>query len=151
MAVAVFLIDVRLRLLQNGLAILVAALTLYTTLHSFSHRNLPYHRSENLDIFDPEHWRTQGFERENIVAGLDLIPPDVPVSATNTIVPHLSMRDVVHMFPRVEEAEYAILLREVFVYPGNPEEHANKVKEMLDSGEWEQIFEQGKVLVLRRK
>ncbi len=40
---------------------------------------------------------------------LQLIPYDAPVAAQNTIFPHLSQRRAVFEFPRVEQADYAVI------------------------------------------
>lgn len=40
---------------------------------------------------------------------LRLVPPDAPVSAQNSLVPHLSRREKIYTFPEVQDAEYILL------------------------------------------
>jgi len=151
-AVCHVLLDLRLRVLQNALAVLVAVSTIASNLYSFSHRLKPFGKPENIDLFSEAHWLPYpGVNLHHIHEALALIPPDVPVSASNTIVSHLTMRDQAYMFPRIENAEYIILLRDIIVYPENKEQQAERIQDLRTSGEWEVIYEQGKMIVLRRK
>jgi uncharacterized membrane protein len=47
--------------------------------------------------------------RAAIEQALALVPPDVPVSAQNTLLPHLSQRPEVFEFPNLHDAEYVVV------------------------------------------
>ena len=104
----------------------------------------------NLDIFHPLHWKQEDFSLPTMRRALAMIPDDAPVSATNTVLPHLSMRDKAYMFPRRDDAEYALVLREVWVYPSNPEGLEEEIQKMKDSGEWEVLLEEGRIILMHR-
>lgn len=63
------------------------------------------------------------------------VPPQVPISASAAVHPHLAHRPVAYVFPHIGEAE--IILVDVLDVPGH---HPNDVKRALDdllaSGEW---------------
>lgn len=150
-AVFGWLIKLRLRPLQYGLAILVTLVTLGSTFYSFPKRLTPFYKRTNLDIFHPLHWKQEDFSLATMHRALDMVPDDAPVSATNTVLPHLSMRDKAYMFPRVDDAEYVLVLREVWVYPSNPEALEEEIGKMKASGEWNVLLEEGRIILLQRK
>lgn len=75
---------------------------------------------------------------------LSLIPADAPVSAQSTILPHLSHRRSVYQFPRLEDAQYAIIDAAL-------QERATGHNEAAqDLAGFEEIFDSDGVRVLRR-
>ena len=128
----------------------LAMLCLGSTIFSFSHRETPFYRQENQNLFSPVHWKQNNFYLMTARNALSLVPDDVPVSASNTLLPHLSMRDQVYMFPKIENAEAVLVLRQFDCYPPSPEEVEAKVAEMRASGDWEVIFEEGPLILFRR-
>jgi uncharacterized membrane protein len=75
---------------------------------------------------------------------LSLIPADVPVSAQSTILPHLSQRRSVYQFPRLEDAQYAIIDAALQERATGHDEAAQ------DLPEFEEIFDSDGVRVFRR-
>src|SRR5207249_1117010 len=52
---------------------------------------------------------TDGGRGPGVRAVLALVPPSAPVSAQSNLVAHLSEREGIWEFPRLEEAEYVLL------------------------------------------
>lgn len=136
--------------LQYGLAIGVVLLTLGSTFYSFKARHTPFYRSVNQNVISWNHWKQDEISLIRLRKALDLVPDRVPVSASNTILPHLAMRDKAYMFPRVDDAEYVVVARDYACYPSNPDEVKAKVIEMQAEGIWETLMDEGKVVVLKR-
>lgn len=127
----------------------ITGLTFATTFHSFENRHDSYYRRVNQDPFYHLHWEENRFNLATIHRALALIPEQAPVSATNSILSHLSMRDKAYIFPKVADAEYAVVLLDLDTYPSNPEKIRAKVDELKGNG-WLPLLEEDKIVVLRK-
>lgn len=150
LAVFGWLVRIRIQPLQYLLAFLVTLMTLGSTIYSFPNRLTPFYKSANLNLFDPMHWKRDEFSIVNMRRAIEMVPDGVPVSATNTILPHLSMRDKAYMFPRRDDAEYVLVLRQVDAYPAPPDKLEAEVNEMQASGEWETLMDDGMIILMKR-
>jgi uncharacterized membrane protein len=56
-----------------------------------------------------EHYAPEAAHRAVLTDALALIPAGVPVSAQNTILPHLSQRERIFEFPNLHDADYVIV------------------------------------------
>ena len=99
--------------------------------------------------------------REHLVTGradaaaeaVALIPPDAPVSATNTLGAHLSARRRVFSFPVLGEAEWVAVDRFRGSYRDDniaPQRFERALAELLASGRFRTVFQKDNILVLRR-
>ena len=68
---------------------------------------------------------------EELVA---LVPPEAAVSAHWKLNPHLSEREKIYMFPRIEDAEYVFLDVTRDSWPIHPVEICDRVSQMLQEG-----------------
>ena len=98
--------------------------------------------------------------REHIVTGraeaaaraVALIPPDAPVSATNTLGAHLSERHRVFSFPVLGEAQWIAVDRFRGSYRDDniaPQRFRRALAELRASGRFETVFDEDNILVLR--
>ena len=98
--------------------------------------------------------------REHLVTGraeaaaraVALIPPDAPVSATNTLGAHLSERRRVFSFPVLGEAEWVAVDRFRGSYRDDniaPQRFKRALADLLASGRFETVFDEDNVMVLR--
>jgi len=136
--------------LQYGLAIGIVLLTLGSTFYSFPNRETPFYNSDNQNVISWRHWKQDQVNLAHLHKALDLVPDGVPVSASNSVLSHLSMRDKAYMFPRIDDAEYVVAVRDYACYPSNPEEVAQKISQMQSDGTWETVMDEGRVVVLKR-
>ena len=81
-----------------------------------------------------------------------LIPPDAPVSATNTLGAHLSARKRIFSFPLLEEAEWVAvdLTRLTYLDSVRPARARQPLRALLEGRRFRVVFEEDGVLVLRR-
>jgi uncharacterized membrane protein len=82
-----------------------------------------------------------------------MIPPNVPVSASDTLDPHLSERQRIYLFPDIGEgqqiAQYVIVDFSKF-FPENRAYSVQMVNHLIASGEYSVIGRAGPVILLRR-
>ena len=135
---------------QYGLAIGAAVLTLGSTFISFSTRYKLHYTKPNYDLFSSDHWRRWEYDTEKVREAIALVPDGVAVAASDPLTPHLSMRDKLYMFPKVHDAEYAVILLKADTYPRSVEETHRLKSEMQESGNWETVSENDDVVVLKR-
>ncbi|HEX2899734.1 MAG TPA: hypothetical protein VHS96_08450, partial [Bacteroidia bacterium] len=81
---------------------------------------------------------------------VSIVPPDVPVTASDRLVPQIAPRDKIYFFPHVADAEYAVVQLSLDTYPMSEEKCRQRYQEMRDSGEWEEVWHAPEVGVLRR-
>jgi uncharacterized membrane protein len=135
---------------QYGLAIFVAALTLTSTLVSFSTRYSENYIRENVDIFAGIHWKNDLYDPAQIHEAIKLIPPDAAVSASDRITPHLSMRDKIYRFPKIEDADYIVISHRADTYPIDIHETLALEKKLIEEWGWEVLLTNEAASVLRR-
>lgn len=75
------------------------------------------------------------------------IPPDAAVSAQCPLVPHLSRRAEIYMFPDVKNAEYVVLDSSMKKWPLEEDAYRKKVDELL-AGDYEVVRRVGSLVVL---
>lgn len=81
-----------------------------------------------------------------------LIPADASISAQNKLVPHLSQREKIYLFPYADEsAEYVLLDLKGDIYPyPNIEQYRNDVQKLLESGNYGIVAMQDGYVLLKR-
>lgn len=81
---------------------------------------------------------------------LKQIPPQAKISAQNTIVPHVSNRKILYLFPEIADADYIILDTNLNTYPLSPENLHQKIDQLRNSKSY-QIFLENKTLIVFKK
>ncbi len=143
--------DIRIPQLRRSVAVFMLILTATSSIVSLSTRYVWSSRPENLNVFDPRHWERWEYDICNLEYALTFVPPDVPVTASDRLVPHISPRDKIYFFPTVKDAEYAVIQLILDTYP-IPEDRCRQLyQEMLGSGEWEELWVSPEVGVLKRR
>jgi hypothetical protein len=85
---------------------------------------------------------------------LRLVPPDAPVSATNTLGAHLSERRRVFSFPVLAESEWIVVDGHRPSYRDRndaPAAFRDALSRIREDGRFEVVFDEDRVLVLRRR
>lgn len=85
-----------------------------------------------------------------IKKALEDIPPSAGVSAQSPLVPHLTNRESIYMFPEIYDAQYVILDTSLSSYPLRQEELKGKITAFKKSKYW-QIKKQVKSLIVFQK
>ncbi|KAA9331871.1 DUF2079 domain-containing protein [Adhaeribacter soli] len=135
------------------LALLVLFTTGWATFRSFETRIAPGLDKAAIQFYKKKHYR-RFFNVEKAYQALKLIPAGAPVSASPVFVPHLANRDYVFELPVVGNAAYVVYLQNE--YPEKITDKAelsllHRVNQLLRSPDWEPIYKEGFILILRRK
>lgn len=70
---------------------------------------LPFHdRSQLKRVFMADYYRL-GYDREPVKQAMELIPKNASVTTQSSLVPHLTNRDQIHLFPHGLDQQYVLL------------------------------------------
>jgi uncharacterized membrane protein len=108
------------------------------------HGHLPF--SQNF------HWPVPSAHLALAQQFIDKIPPDTSVSAQSQLVPHLSHRSNIYLFPyAMNQVQYIFLDVTSDVYPYYSfNDYLQEVKDILSSGQYDVVAAQDGYLLLRR-
>ncbi|MFA4930970.1 MAG: DUF2079 domain-containing protein [Patescibacteria group bacterium] len=104
-------------------------------------------------IFDPGYYQLPG-NYQQITEAMNMIPADKSVSAQDGLVPHLTNRNRVYLFPDINDADYAILVGDQLnIWPVVDTESYQRIKkEKLDDNEqYQLIYDENDVCLYRRR
>lgn len=82
---------------------------------------------------------------------LQTLPVDAAISAQSPIVPHLSNRSRVYLYPEVLDADYIILDESLSYYPMQKNEFKEKKDSLKKSSEWILEKQNNSLLIYKRK
>lgn len=91
------------------------------------------------------------FKYQYINNALTLIPPNASISAQSPIVPHLSNREKIYMFPEIYDSEYIVLDTSLSSYPLRTEELKERIIGLKKSKSWQTDKVINTLIILRRK
>lgn len=132
--------------MQGCVLVGVLGLVLFRSTWSdiFYHGHLPFSRGFS--------WPAPSTHTKLAKQFIDKIPPDTSVSAQSELVPHLSHRSAIYLFPyEANQAEYIFLDVTSDVYPYYSfHDYLQAVKNTLSSGQYGIIAAQDGYLLLRR-
>ncbi len=97
------------------------------------------------------HYRSL-FDREKLHATLQLIPKQVPVSASSCLTPRLIERKKLYHFPVIRDAEYIALVKitEEGTYPLTPEAYNQKITQLRQNLNFKIIYEDEQVILFKK-
>jgi len=82
---------------------------------------------------------------------INMIPPTASVSAQSKLVPHVSQREHIYLFPYDDDqADYILLDVTSDTYPYNPSQYMHEVQRVLLAGRYGIAFAQDGYLLLKR-
>ncbi|NIV33617.1 MAG: DUF2079 domain-containing protein, partial [Anaerolineae bacterium] len=91
-------------------------------------------------------------ERREIVRSLMAqIPPEASVSAQDQLLPHLSHRHEIYLFPTIEDADYILMDRRGSTYPLETEDYEVFWQAAQDPFGYEKLYDGNDFLLLRRE
>ncbi|MFC5270804.1 DUF2079 domain-containing protein [Adhaeribacter terreus] len=134
-------------------ALFMLVLTVAATFRSFDTRISCCLDRPAIQFYKKKHFR-RFFDVSEAYQALKLIPDGVPVSASPVFVPHLANRDFVFELPFVGNSEYVMYLQNE--YPEKITDAAelsllHRVEKLQASPNWELIYNQNFILILKRK
>ena len=91
-------------------------------------------------------------ERREVVRSLMAqIPPEASVSAQDELLPHLSHRREVYLFPTIEDADYILIDRLGSTYPLETEDYEVFWQAAQDPYGYEKLYDDNDFILLRRE
>lgn len=66
------------------------------------------------------------------------------------LTPHLYNRQLLYLFPNINNADYVAVVRHVPNYPINVEEANIRVAELIESGEYKVEFENDDIIIIKK-
>ena len=134
------------RLLQLGVMTALLSLTLFSTLRTdyYFHGALPF----SIDF----HWPQISARTQLLNKFVAMVPPDASISAQTRLVPHLSQRQKIYMFPYADDqADYVLLDLQGDLYPFyGTDSYSQAVKGVLLSGKYGIVKAEDGMLLLKK-
>jgi len=90
------------------------------------------------------------FDVGSVYRNLKVIPPDAIVSASGTLNPHLAFRPKAYYFPRVDDAEYIVVMNGRDTWPLDKIQFQKEINKYVLSGDWKKIVDESPLLILHR-
>jgi uncharacterized membrane protein len=137
---------------ENGRMLQSALLVALLSFSVFSAMRLDYSFHGELPFSDGFQWPMQTQHTALAQKFFTMIPNDAVVSAQTKLVPHLSQRKTIYMFPYgVQQSEYIMLdvTGDVYPYYGSTD-YIREVKTVLRSGQFGIVAAQDGYLLLKR-
>ena len=135
---------------RHILALCALVLTIGTTAYSAGNP-LTKIRKENVNLLNKGHFHQYDFNTHNARRLMEQIPNEASVCATSMFVPHLAMRERVHVFPigLGYDAEYYLLLKHHWSYYDGDEA---KIEELIsDTTHYTLLSNDEQLILLQRK
>lgn len=123
--------------LRKWLPPVVLLLAVITTIHKSDKNNrvLKWYSSDKYKFYDSRMYKS-GFETARVHQMLNLVPAAASVSASDHLAPHFALRDIIHYFPRVDQAQYlAVFMDRVSPY-FTPEQYYKAMNDYIYSPDW---------------
>jgi len=137
--------------IKYSLAILLPILALGVTRYENNpaHHKMLYNPVKG-DVFDKTFFNPP-YNAKSIQHALELIPADAPVSASASILPHLSQRDHIYEFPDVEDAEYIAVFTLHDFYAVSAAQYEDSLcNKYLFNEQWETIANEPPFILLKK-
>jgi hypothetical protein len=131
------------------IAVSITLLCIISTIHAFGNRHSQWHRSRKENMLSKRMYSSP-LDIKSIYKGLELIPEDASVSATNTIAPHLAYRSNIYVFPEIRDAEYIALLDDGNPFPIGQELFEKLRDDYLNNKDWSLIYNKGEFMLFRK-
>lgn len=151
---SVFLVlsEIKSRYLKYGLSIAVCIITIYVTLFKLNPKNIeiPWTANPAKERIYDEIFFKETFNIRKVNQLLDLIPPQARVSSSDFILPHISQRQYIYLFPIVEDAEYIVISSIHDNFMISHEANEQKRNEYLYSPHWQIIAKEYPCILLKK-
>jgi uncharacterized membrane protein len=110
LSVFLTLASIKQNKIQNRLILVVCVATLATTIYKLdlNHCKVPWTMTPSKEkIYDKRFWKSE-YNEPKVYKLLSLIPTNAKVSASDHLLPHLSQRQSIYLFPAVNDAEFIV-------------------------------------------
>lgn len=132
------------------LAVILCVVTLSVTIVKMNSRVSKWYQEEKENIYQSSFYKSP-HNIKSINKALKILPENATICASEALVPHLSFRDSIYMFPYMWNAEYLAILKNHRTYPMDQNSFDEKLNSILNSNEWWIIHRKDSLLILKRK
>jgi len=138
--------------IKKYLGILIVISGAAMTIHQFDfkHRELKYYGPDKNKFYDARMYATS-FDVSKVHNYLNIIPEHASVSATGNITSHLAFREKIFYFPRVEDADYIVLLTNLVPYFLTEQKFNQHINKYLYNEDWKIIVNDDPLIILKKK
>ncbi len=137
--------------LKKYLSILIVILATGITIHQFDfiNRELKYYGPEKNKFYDTRMYSTS-FDINKIHNLIKQIPDNARISASGNIAPHLAFRKKIYYFPRVDDAEYIVILTNNPPSFMEKNEFLSQIEKYKQSPYWNTIINEFPLIVMKK-
>ncbi|MEK6616924.1 MAG: DUF2079 domain-containing protein [Bacteroidota bacterium] len=126
----------------------ITFLSLAMSIRSFDNSYTYFDRDRHR-IYKEWHYK-RNYDVAEAYRALKLISDDAKVSVQSPFVPHLALRDYIYQFPVINDAEFIVFSCEENSYPLTKQSFAVHAAMLLNSGEWEKMYDKNQMVILKR-
>ena len=134
---------------QIYLALFLTVLGIASTANTFDWPVSPRYGGDRKQFYKRQHY-VKEYPVQKMHEALKMIPVSARVSAQTLLVPHLAFRKYIRLYPKIDDANYIALVDCDDIYPMSKEEYKTKKEELLQSTQWQKVYDDGGVLVLKK-
>ncbi len=138
---------------KSYLGFLVAVITLYYTISKMDSRVSIWYDKVNTRFYAPEHYDNNQTTK-TIRAELNALPlkDEDAISAQNNLVPHLSNRTYIYLYPESSKAIHIVVAPKTNLYPLKDSAYSSLLDTLKESSYWQNITPNNQeVFLFRRK
>ncbi len=135
------------------LGFLVAVITLYYTISKMDSRVSIWYDKVNTRFYAPEHYNNNQTTK-TIRVELNALPlkDEDAISAQNNLVPHLSNRTYIYLYPESSKATHIVVAPRTNLYPLKDSAYSSLLDTLKESSYWQNITPNNQeVFLFRRK
>lgn len=140
--------------LRKGLAWLVCGCTIAVTGYELT-KPAEQHiallgDTKKFNFTDKSFYRSD-YDLDAVHAAMDLIPDTAAVSASGKLSQHLAFRKKIYFFPRVDDAEYVLILKKNDNWPISKENAEQIIRDLITNGGYEVVMDKQDLWLLHKK
>src|SRR6185436_10579388 len=138
---------------KTGLCLFIVFLTMGVTIEKSNSRNreMAWWGTVKECVWKPAFFNSP-YNIKKFNQALKLIPEKSSLSASETLLPHLSQRDSIYYFPNIGEAKYlAFFTDKKDNYLASEEEYKNTISKYLNDPLWEPVVNDYPLIILKKK
>lgn len=138
-------------ILQLSFSVTALLITISATIYTIEYDIMGFMDKDRLMFYRSGRYDSS-YDLPKIYKELAKIPASAKVSAEYNLVSHLAFRDYIYQFPRIDDADYIILLpNDGKYYPEEARVYDPLVNSLLNAKEWELHFKDNDLLIIKRK
>lgn len=132
-----------------GLGIALVILSYSLNISKLEDRVAKWHFPENINIYSKRHY-TADYNVEEFHKVLDMIPADAPVSAHHVFVPHVTDRELVRLFPNIDDIRFIIYPLNINYWLHSKEDFEKMRLDLENSTKWKVLYKSSEIVLLEK-